>query len=93
MVHTVVRRWGNSNGVVLPKHLAEQAGVHAGDTLEAQWDPASRRIMLTPTGYRPRRTRHLTIDSLFADWHPTDTQAHHGDEADWGDDVGAEQLP
>lgn len=93
MVHTVVRRWGNSNGVVLPKQLAEVAGVHAGDTLEAQWDPASGRITLTPAGDRPRRTRHLTIDDLFANYQPRSAPARHSEEADWGDDVGAEVLP
>jgi len=34
MAETRVRKWGNSLGIIIPKDMAEWAGVRAGDTVK-----------------------------------------------------------
>ncbi len=49
---TKVNKWGNSQGVILPKHLLEHVGMRVGDTLEVTVDAASGTIELS---LAPRR--------------------------------------
>ena len=39
-------KWGNSQGVILPKKLCESAGFQVGDRVEMMVNPETRRIEL-----------------------------------------------
>ena len=43
---TRVNKWGNSQGVILPKHLCEHVGIQVGDLLEVTVDATSGTIEL-----------------------------------------------
>lgn len=100
-METVVRKWGSSNGLVIPKELCEAAGLQAGDTLEACWDAAGQQLVFKPVEYRARRTQHLSISEIFANWRGSAETLEQdssdrtadlgvGAEFDWGADQGAE---
>ena len=44
---TRVNKWGNSQGVILPKHLCEHVGIQVGDLLEVTVDATSGTIELS----------------------------------------------
>lgn len=44
---TRVNKWGNSQGVILPKHLCEHVGIQVGDLLEVTVDAFSGTIELS----------------------------------------------
>lgn len=44
---TVIRKWGNSLGVRIPKRLADELGVAPGSAVSVAGD--KRRITITPT--------------------------------------------
>lgn len=65
MVVTRLVRWGNSQGVRLPKAVMEQSRIAVGDELEVQVLDGAIRL-------HPLRTRMVTIpdfEALFADYH------------------------
>ena len=39
-------KWGNSQGVLIPKHLCESAGFQIGDRVEMAINPKTHRIEL-----------------------------------------------
>ena len=53
MSTTKLNKWGNSQGVLIPKKLCESAGFRVGDRVEMQVNPETQRIELfaavTPT--------------------------------------------
>jgi antitoxin MazE len=51
MLVAKVQRWGNSQGVRLPKSVLDLAGIEVGDTVEI--DVSNRRIVVTKVA-RPR---------------------------------------
>lgn len=58
MVSTTIAKWGNSNGVRLPKKLLDEAGLHEEQPVELV--AAEGTIVIRPL-LRPR-----TLDELFA---------------------------
>ena len=46
MTTTKLNKWGNSQGVLIPKALCESAGFHVGDRVEMAVNPETRRIEL-----------------------------------------------
>lgn len=46
---TTVRltKWGNSQGVLIPKHLCDHLGLRIGDTVTISVDAATHRIELS----------------------------------------------
>lgn len=42
-----LNKWGNSTGVILPKHLLEHVGLHVGDTVQFAVDSTTGTIELT----------------------------------------------
>ena len=78
---TRIQKWGNSQGLRLPKEILAQAGIHLGDEVEV--DTANGVITLTPM----RRVRGaLRLEELLARV-PTD---YEPDEIDWGPPRGRE---
>lgn len=47
MPTTKLNKWGNSQGVLIPKKLCERAGVQIGDRVEVTINPRTRRIELS----------------------------------------------
>ena len=43
---TKLNKWGNSQGVLIPKALCESAGFQVGDRVEMAVNPETRRIEL-----------------------------------------------
>lgn len=46
MSTTKLNKWGNSQGVLIPKALCESAGFRVGDRVELSINPETRRIEL-----------------------------------------------
>ena len=46
MASTRLNKWGNSQGVILPKKLCERAGFAIGDKMEVAVNPRTHRIEL-----------------------------------------------
>lgn len=61
-----VAKWGNSQGVRIPRNVLDAAGLHVGDTVRLSAN--GETIVLTVTGERPRykRAGHRTIEEIFA---------------------------
>ena len=86
-------KWGNSQGIIIPKATCERLGISVGDPLNLSIRDG--KLEITPAA-RYRRTKRTSIDQLFADWHgtytpPTDYPTS-GNEIDWGEPVGSEAL-
>ncbi|WP_302389862.1 AbrB/MazE/SpoVT family DNA-binding domain-containing protein [Eggerthella sinensis] len=85
MAMTMLNKWGNGEGVLVPKAVREQAGISAGDELRIEVTDAGA-IVLTPVRQRFRRGKVVTLEELFdgydGEYVPT--------ECDWGDAQGKE---
>ena len=80
---TTVKKWGNSQGLRLPKALLEEAGITLGAEVEVTTD--GQTISVRPAR-RSRRPGKYTLDDIIADM-PDDPE---GGELDWGPPVGKE---
>jgi antitoxin MazE len=78
MTTTQVSRWGNSLGVRLPKSVAREARVDAGDTVQVSVDDGAIVI-------RPSRPRY-SLDELVG----RITARNRHTETDWGGPAGHE---
>ena len=54
---TKLNKWGNSQGVILPKHLLKHVGMKVGDTVQIAVNSASGTIELTRVP-DPKRASH-----------------------------------
>lgn len=89
MPMVTVQRWGNSEGIRIPKTLREQAGISAGSTLLAEI--RNGVITLTPTSVRTTQVGEYQVPSLedlFANYHG----GYRGEEWDTGLPVGREAI-
>ena len=55
MPTTKLTRWGNSQGIVIPKKLCESAGFRVGDKIDLTMNPRTGKIEITPQ--KPTTTR------------------------------------
>jgi len=85
MSKTLLRKWGNSQGVLIPKSTVEESGLTLGDVLDIAVDPEGN-IVLRPEKVRFSRRRRVTIEELFADY----TEEYQPAEPDWGEPQGQE---
>lgn len=62
-----ITKWGNSNGLRLPKNIMDYLKVRTNDTLRLEKEEigGTRRIILNAL---PRVTQEMTIQELFADY-------------------------
>jgi antitoxin MazE len=80
-MQTRIQKWGNSQGLRLPKSLLEESGFRVGDTVEITVRDGV--IVLSP----PRRVRgRYRLEDLVA----RIPKEHPGAEVEWGEPVGRE---
>ncbi len=83
---TTLQRWGNSQGVRLPKSIVESLGMTVGSTVIVEVSEDQSRITLKPAkDHRPVRGRHR-IEDLIAESSPRAFSGEH----DWGTPQGKE---
>ena len=83
---TTLQRWGNSQGVRLPKVLVDGLGVKVGTPVMVELSTDRTRITITPTTeLRPLRGRYRSEDLIAG----SDPKAFRG-EHDWGGAQGTE---
>ena len=83
---TTLQRWGNSQGIRIPKGIADSLGIAVGAELSVEVSSDRTRITVTPSrDTRPVRGRYR-IEDLIAASAPG---AFEG-ELDWGSSQGKE---
>ena len=83
---TTLQRWGNSQGIRIPKALIKPLGLSVGSELELTVSPDESQIMISPArDQRPVRGRHSIADLIAA----SDPKAFGG-ETDWDAPQGKE---
>ncbi len=83
---TKIARWGNSQGIMIPRAVLREAGLEVGDRVEIGMDGASR-LTVAPARRRWRAPRRVSAAELFADY-----EGAQPGELDWGAAVGAEVV-
>ena len=78
---TKIQKWGNSQGLRLPKHVLEDTRLDVGDEV----DVLSRDGIIVIAPVRRVRGKH-SLKSLVA----RIPKGHVGEEIAWGDPVGRE---
>ena len=78
---TTICKWGNSLALRLPKHVADEARLVEGSTVEIDVEDGTLRVT-------PARKRFL-LSELIADEPPRD-KGSASPEADWGERRGDE---
>ena len=85
-------KWGNGQGLLIPKRLCKNLGIEPGDRLEIM--ATEEYITILPIRERAQRTRHVSIEELFADYdgtyEPPSDWPTIGNEIDWGEPQGKE---
>jgi len=85
-MNTTLQRWGNSQGIRIPKKLVEAMGTEVGAPLRLELAEGGSKLVVSPTKKRrPVRGRHR-IEDLVA---KGNGEAFEG-EVDWGESVGKE---
>lgn len=82
-------KWGNSQGVRIPKDVCDLLGVQVGALVGLSVDQAKSAVIITfeKPARRYQRSRKVSMEQLCADW--------EGDKVgvEWGGpDVGAEVV-
>lgn len=75
-----IAKWGNSLGIRIPKHLAEQVQLQEGDEIEIS--AADNKLIVT--SLKPKK---YTLDELLEGM----GDEHLHSEIDWGEAMGREQ--
>lgn len=92
MVTATLTKWGNSQGIIVPKELCERLGIRVGDKLSVL--VRGNEITLRPCAPRFGRNRKVSIEELFEGWEgeyrPPEDYPTVGNEIDWGSPVGRE---
>jgi len=83
---TTLQRWGNSQGVRIPKNLVETLGLKIGSDLSIELSEDGSHIAILPVqDERPVRRRHRIEDLVAA----SSPDAFKG-EVGWGESQGRE---
>ena len=92
MVSATLTKWGNSQGVLIPKSICEKYGLSVGDKLVIEQGVSG--IELKPQKRTYQRTHAIDLDELFDGWtgtyEPPSDWPLIGNEIDWGAPVGEE---
>lgn len=92
MPTATLSRWGNGQGILIPKSLCDEIGAKVGDkfVLTVRGDG----FTVNRSEHAFRRTKKMDIADVFGDWDgeyalPEDLNAC-GNEVDWGKPSGKE---
>ena len=80
MIETAIKKWGNSQGVRLPKSILEEAHFNVSDTVMAETDGTC--IILR------KKFKHKTFSERLAEYDGKIEPCNF----DWGDPVGREGI-
>lgn len=70
MAEGVVNKWGNSEGIRIPKDIRERTGLHEGSRVSIEVEGS--RIIITPIQPQATKVGRYTVPdirTLFADYH------------------------
>lgn len=82
MYSAKVQKWGNSQGVRIPKYILEKAKLNEGDTVEISVE--DDKIVI----FRPKRQlKQYTIGELFENYRAE----YKPEEPDLGEPIGKEE--
>lgn len=81
-----IKKWGNSNGIRVPKNIMDFLGVQTEDKVKIIQEEfeGKRRLIIESTNVEPE----LTIEQLFADYNK---ERVHVELQDLGEPVGNEK--
>lgn len=85
---TVINKWGNSNGVRLPKALLDMLGLSDGDAMRLYVDRADQSIILKKDRQKLRLEERL---EKFYGMPIDQIPPVNAEEVDWGSPVGKEE--
>lgn len=89
VIEGTLAKWGNSQGIRIPKEVCERLGAKVGDPVRMQVDEAKGQVTVVfeYDAHRYHRSRKVSIEELCAGW----SGGKIGEE--WsGPDVGAEVV-
>ncbi|MCL2137303.1 MAG: AbrB/MazE/SpoVT family DNA-binding domain-containing protein [Coriobacteriia bacterium] len=83
---STLEKWGNGQGVRIPKAICEQIGATIGDTVVIKVDEDNTLVLVFP---QTKYQRHMksTMDDLLMNLSDYFTSVEL-----WGDDIGAEVV-
>lgn len=85
-------KWGNGQGLLIPKRICENLGLGVGDAVRIT--ATEERIMIIPLKERAHRTKIVDLDELFegyeGGYEPPSDWPSFGNETSWGGPVGKE---
>ncbi len=79
---TTVQKWGNSQGIRIPKSVLNEINVESGECVELIVDNGMLLIKKAEN-----KRKHKTIEELFSDY----TGEYKCSEIDWGESEGNEE--
>lgn len=68
MERLTIKKWGNSNGLRLPKNIMEFLGVHADDKVLVISEEVDGKRRLIIESALPDPEKEMTIEELFEDY-------------------------
>jgi len=87
---SALKKWGNSQGVVINRKICEQSGIQIGDSIDIYVNNRNEIVISAKAAKRYSRSpRKITIDQLFESYE-VDGSGYQPNEPDWGEPVGAE---
>ncbi len=85
-MQTTLRKWGNSQGILIPREICVSVDINVGDTFEFEIGE-DRTILLRPEASHYHRNTRASLEELTAGW----AGPRAGEE--WGGhDVGNEVV-
>ena len=85
-MYATISRWGNSQGIRIPKSLLETLGLRENDRVELDCQDGAITI-------RRAAARHRTLEERLTEYYgkPLDQiEPFHAEEVDWGGPEGGE---
>lgn len=80
-MHATIQKWGNSQGIRIPKAYLDALGMMENDQVELS--RVGDNIMIS----KIKKETELTLDEIFKDYNG---EANADEEFDWGSPVGRE---
>lgn len=77
-----IKKWGNSQGIILSKEIMEMLNAHIGDALEAAFENGNL-ILKSPK----KQIKHRTLEERMEE---SGLPLAFGEEIDWGESRGNE---